>query len=260
MNNLGERMKEYERVTDVRLINRIPVLVRIDGKAFHTFTRGFMKPYDKVLMNAMQRTMKYLCEHIEGCVLGYTQSDEISLVIWNSNPFAEPWFDNKLQKITSITASMATWAFNMFFREEQLKYQYSIEEESYYYKHMNALNQAALFDSRAYNMPMYEVENYFIWRQQDCTRNAVQMAARTYYSHKEVQNKDGNELQELLFQKGINFNDYPEAFKRGSCCIKIPTEVETSKGMAVRNKWDIDKNIPIFTADRSYIKHFAFRE
>ena len=253
-------MKEYERVTDVRLINRIPVIVRIDGKAFHTFTRGFMKPYDTVLMNAMQLTMKYLCERIEGCVFSYTQSDEISLVIWNSNPLAEPWFHNKLQKITSITASMATWAFNQFFREEQAKYEYSIEDETHYHKHINALNSAALFDSRAYNMPMYEVENYFIWRQQDCTRNAVQMAARTYYSHKEVQNKDSDELQEMLFQKGINFNDYPKAFKRGSCCIKIPTAVETPNGTVVRNKWAITTNIPIFTADRRYIKQFAFGE
>ena len=114
---LGTRMKEfYENVPKTRLVRRIPVAIRLDGKAFHTFTRGFQKPFDEVLGKAMRKTMKYLCENIQGCVLGYTQSDEITLILvdyQNLNSCA--WFDYEVQKMCSIAASMATMAFNKFF-------------------------------------------------------------------------------------------------------------------------------------------------
>ena len=115
--NLGTRMKEfYEQVPKFRLYRRTPVAIRIDGKAFHTFTRGFQKPFDEILIRSMQATMKYLCENIQGCVLGYTQSDEITLILIDyKNLNSDAWFDYEIQKICSIAASMATMAFNKFF-------------------------------------------------------------------------------------------------------------------------------------------------
>ena len=117
---LGTRMKEnYENVAKSKLIRRMPVAIRIDGKAFHTFTKGFNKPFDKVLMRAMQRTTKYLCKNIQGCVFGYTQSDEISLILVDYKKLnSSAWFDYQVQKMCSVAASMATIAFNRYFEEE----------------------------------------------------------------------------------------------------------------------------------------------
>ena len=122
--NLGTRMKEYyEQVPKFRLYRRTPVAIRIDGKAFHTFTRGIQKPFDEVLGNAMVRTMEYLCKNIQGCVFGYTQSDEITLLLIDYQTFeTSAWFDYEIQKICSISASMATMAFNKYFREEIQKF------------------------------------------------------------------------------------------------------------------------------------------
>ena len=103
---LGTRMKKYEYVTRTHLINRCPAIIRIDGKAFHTFTRGFKKPFDEILIKSMQETMKYLCENIQGCVLGYTQSDEITLVLVDYKKLDScAWFDYNIQKMCSISSS-----------------------------------------------------------------------------------------------------------------------------------------------------------
>lgn len=117
--DLGTRMKTfYEGIPKTRLMRRCPVAIRIDGKAFHTFTRGFNKPFDAVLIEAMQETMRYLCENIQGCVLGYTQSDEITLILVDYKKLnSSAWFDYEVQKMCSIAASMATMAFNNFFKE-----------------------------------------------------------------------------------------------------------------------------------------------
>lgn len=117
--NLGMRMKNnYESIPKARLMRRTPVAIRIDGKAFHTFTKGFEKPFDMVLIKSMQQTMKYLCENIQGCVFGYCQSDEITLILVDYQTLTtDAWFDYEVQKICSISASMATMAFNKFFAE-----------------------------------------------------------------------------------------------------------------------------------------------
>ena len=117
---LGDRMKQYEQVTQVRLIRRMPVILRLDGKSFHRFTRGFEKPFDPVMLTAMQNTMQELCNCVEGCVLGYTQSDEISLVLCDYQQLdTEAWFGNKLQKLCRISASICTSAFQKYFREAE---------------------------------------------------------------------------------------------------------------------------------------------
>lgn len=232
---LGDRMKRYEFVTRNYLTCRTPVIVRIDGRAFHTFTKGLEKPYDGDFMRLMQNTTLELCKEIPGCKLGYTQSDEISLLLtdWDNND-TQAWFQNNLSKIISITASLATLKFNNVL-EDKLQY------NGFSYK-FNNKRWKATFDSRAFNIPKEEVCNYFIWRQQDATRNAIQSAGQAYFSHSQLQNKNCNEIQEILWKENnINFDKYRTDFKRGSCVIKKD------------GKWDIDLDIPIFTQDRDYI-------
>lgn len=166
---LGDRMKNnYENITRYYLTRRMPVIIRIDGKAFHTFTRGFKKPFDDVLVKTMQDTMRYLCENIQGCVLGYTQSDEISLVLTDyAELTTDAWFGNNLQKMCSVSASMATLAFNKFFSHnvEDLESNLAQEHEtdgmtelvknmlSYYRIYRIALKKGAMFDSRVFTIP-----------------------------------------------------------------------------------------------------------
>ena len=258
---LGKRMKEfYEQVPKYRLMRRTPVAIRIDGKAFHTFTRGFQKPFDEVLIKSMQETMKYLCENIQGCVLGYTQSDEITLILIDYKKLnSSAWFDYELQKMCSIAASMATMAFNKFFKNEVDKFYYnhcSREDplfEKHYQTYRDAQYKGAMFDARAFNIPKEEVTNLLYWRQVDAARNSVQMAARAKFSHNECDNKNQSQLQEMLFQTyGINWNDYPTHMKRGSCCIK---KLYLSENGQIRSHWIIDNEIPIFKGeDRNYIE------
>lgn len=262
--DLAKRMKEYEAVPKTRLMNRVPVILRIDGKAFHTFTRGFHKPFDEILIKTMQETMKYLCENIQGCVLGYTQSDEITLILTDYKKLtSSAWFDYEVQKMCSIAASMATMAFNKFF--EQNVYDDnplgSVNSENceLINTYINAIKKGAMFDARCFNIPKEEVTNNLYWRQQDCTRNSIQMVGQANFSHKELQNKSCNDIQDMLFtQKDINWNDFPTYLKRGSCCIKEyyqSEEVDIKDGPCARSRWIIDENIPIFKAEgREYIE------
>lgn len=248
--NLGSRMKEYEHANRTLLTRRMPLIIRLDGKAFHTFTKGLKKPFDEVLMNAMQETARFLCENIQGCKLAYTQSDEISLLITdyeNINTCA--WFDKNIEKMVSISASMATLSFNKAFESMAREYVKDLSKEEasvYSNKYMKAL-----FDSRVFLLPKDEVVNYFIWRQQDCVRNSIQMVGQSEFSHKELHKKNCNDIQEMLYQqRNINWGTYPTYKKRGTCIIKKQIE----KNGAIRNIWEPDKEIPTFTKNREYIQ------
>ena len=234
--DLGTRMKEYEKCYNFKLTKRAPVILRIDGKAFHTMVKKWKceKPFDEKLIETMMNVTKYLCENISGCEIGYVQSDEISLLLRNNQTLnTQPWFDNKLQKICSITASMATRMFNTC--------QWIAENP-------------AMFDCRVFVLPEDEVCNYFIWRQQDASRNSVQMLARSMYSHRECNNKNCDELQEMCFLKDQNWNNLNTYKRRGSCVVKVLKEIATPSGeMITRNKFEIDYEIPVFTQDRDYI-------
>lgn len=274
-------MKGYENISRIYLTRRTPIIIRIDGKAFHTFTRGFARPFDDVLVKSMQNTAKYLCENIMGCKLAYTQSDEISLLLVDYEKLeTQAWFDNNLQKMVSVAASMATMAFNKFFtnnvKNEIMEYKASLVPQSvelqekikkYYDTLKQALEKGAMFDARAFTLPKEEVNNYFIFRQQDATRNSIQMVAQSNFSQKELQGKNCNVLQDMLHeQKGINWNDYPTVYKRGSCIIKVCDviiqydEVGNICGSTERTKWIVDKEIPIFTQDRNYINKYVMLE
>ena len=268
--SIGDRMKSYENAYRIYFPRRLPVVIRVDGRAFHTFTRGFDKPFDEVLRKSMQDTAKALCESVAGCKLAYVQSDEVSLLVTNDDTIeTQPWLGNGLQKLTSITASVATLAFNRAFQrisdarclEDFLLTPEEHEEEMKYERKQRALmyqNVAytATFDSRAFVIPADEVVNYFIWRQQDAIRNSIQMVAQSLYSHRELQGKKGSELQEMIFQKGINWNDYPVECKRGACVVRTVEEVNG----VVRHKWNVDANIPTFTKDRWYIERSFVHE
>lgn len=260
--SLGDRMKGYEYVSRNYLPRRIPVIIRIDGKAFHTFTKGFAKPFDHVLMSAMQDTMKYLCENIQGCVFGYTQSDEITLVLTDYATIkTDAWFGYNVQKMCSIAASMATVNFNQSFRVfSSIAYEGETNPSSElilrYQWHLAALTKGAMFDARAFSMPKDEVCNCLIWRQQDATRNSIQAVGQANFSHAELQNKSCNVIQEMLFsEKNINWNDFLPDEKRGTACFK---RVETITGkdgnQYQRGKWIVDHDTPIFTQDRSYVE------
>ena len=177
--DLGIRMKTfYEQIPKTKLMRRCPVAIRIDGKAFHTFTRGFQKPFDEVLIKSMQETMKYLCENIQGCVLGYTQSDEITLILVDYKKLtSSAWFDYEVQKICSIAASMATMAFNKFFRNNVGDYLYENYDDQYLADYIetlqNAVDKGAMFDARCFNIPKEEVTNLLYWRQDDAAKNCI---------------------------------------------------------------------------------------
>lgn len=250
--DLAKRMKTYEAVSKTTLVRRMPVIVRCDGRSFHTFTRGFDKPFDGVLMDAMKGTMKYLCQNIQGCVLGYTQSDEITLVLIDYKKLtSSAWFDNEVQKICSIAASMATSAF---YREFLNSMQHFCDSDDYDFcmwgKYNEAISNGAMFDARCFNVPKEDVCNNIYWRQLDATRNSIQMVGQANFSHKQLQNKSCAQIQEMLFtEKGINWNDFSTDKKRGSCCVK------TDEG------WVIDNDIPIFKGDgRKYIEDLIFIE
>jgi tRNA(His) 5'-end guanylyltransferase len=278
---LGIRMKTYyEQIPKTKLMRRTPVAIRIDGKAFHTFTKGFQKPFDEVLINSMQRTMKYLCENIQGCVLGYTQSDEITLILVDyKNLNSDAWFDYEVQKMCSIAASMATMAFNRFFAEEvhdfrnRMKYDdngyLDNDEYNLWTVYNKAINKGAMFDARVFNISKEEVTNLIYWRQLDATRNSIQMVGQANFSHKELHGKSCNKIQDMLLtKKDINWNNFPTHQKRGSCCVKSDTTItgatvlengEIETNTIERPHWYIDNEIPIFKGeDRAYIDKLIF--
>lgn len=250
--SIGNRMKNYEAVSDIRLVNRMPIILRIDGRAFHTFTRGLKKPFDEVFVKTMQETMQKLCENIDSCVLGYTQSDEISLLLVNYDILERtPWFDNRIQKICSIASSIAVYWFVRQFRENAAPY---LDGEDGKYSDIlkKKIDTPVQFDCRAFNIPKEDVTNNFYWRQLDASRNSILSVGYANFSTEELHGKNCNEVQDMLHeQRGINWNDLPTHLRRGSCCKKVTKSINGVE----RHIWEIDKEIPTFKGDgREYIE------
>ena len=276
--SLGDRMKGYENVSRNYLTRRVPVLIRLDGKAFHSFTKGMQKPFDRFLMTVMQETMLSLCKEIQGCVFGYTQSDEITLVLTDYKTIkTDAWFGYNIQKMASVSASIATLEFNRIFREKSnyVKAAAFLEgkkdesgvlnpEDGLVRRSMLLASKynKALFDSRCFSVPEDEVCNCLIWRQQDATRNSIEAAGQANFSHSELHGKSCNEIQDMLFtKKGINWNDYPTDFKRGAACYRVNTTVEMPDRMTPGNNievtrriWTVDCDIPVFSQDRDFVE------
>jgi len=245
--SLGDRMKGYyEARTQSFLPRRTNSMIRLDGKAFHTYTKGFKRPYDLGLMHVMDNTAIALCERIQGAKMAFVQSDEISIIMTDyDDQQTDAWFDGNVQKITSISASIATAAFNngMYLDEEILA----------------NMDKVAYFDSRVFTLPsQIEVVNCFLWRQQDATRNSVSMAAQSMFSHKELHKKNTSEMHEMMFQKGVNWNDYPVGFKRGRAIVK-ETYLHSGRNKKTgemaethRSRW-VSVEPPIFSQEPSFI-------
>lgn len=235
---LGDRMKGYERVTQNKLIPKMPVIIRLDGKAFHTFTKGLERPFDESLHDAMLHTTHNLVHAIQGAVFAYTQSDEISILLRDWDKITtESWFNGNIQKVVSVSASMATAHFNNLFNHP---------------KH----TVPALFDSRVFQLPFNEVTNYFIWRQRDAERNSVNMLGQSQFSHKQLQGKNVSQVQDMLMTQldaPVNWNDIDTWKKRGACITSDYVEKESGK---LRRVLALDNEIPIFTQDRGYIDQY----
>ena len=199
--NFGDRMKMYENQTcGIKLIPRIPVIARLDGKGFSKFTKGLKRPYDERLSNLMIETVKYLVKETNANC-GYTQSDEITLMWYTDKVDSSIYFDGRLFKMLSDLSAMASVYFNRRLVE-------FLPEKS---------DKMPRFDARVYNVPtLDEAVNSFLWREQDATKNSISMAAQAFYSHKQLMGKNGSDKQEMLFEKGVNWNDYPSFFKRGT--------------------------------------------
>lgn len=289
--DLAERMKGYEKRNRYYLQRRMPVILRLDMRAGHSFTKGFERPFDEVFIKSMQETAQYLCENIQNCKLSYQQSDEITLLLVDYDKLnTDCFFDYRVDKLCSIAASMATMAFNNIFskyvKEFDLELAYNDngidteENRKLWEIYKKAINKGAMFDARCFNIPKEEVTNLIYWRQLDASRNSIQMVGQANFSHKELQNKSCNDIQDMLMtQKGINWNDFPTYQKRGSCCVKENHFIENEKGTQIcfpegcsdpfedeealtgvyRSSWIIDTEIPIFKGEgREYIDRLVF--
>jgi len=261
--SLGDRMKEfYENRAKTKLTRRMPCIIRLDGCHFHSFTKGFAKPFDKRLVEAMQETTLELCKNIQGCVFGYTQSDEITLVLVDYNTIDTcAWYDYEVQKICSVVTSMATLYFNRIFhnkvREFSNKHYKAMTDPKTYgeelsnsinklFKSYNrAISAGACFDARCFNVPISDVCNCILWRQKDAERNSINSLGQSWFSHKELQNKSTSQVQDMLFEKyGINWNNISTIEKRGTAVIKDEN-----------GKWFIDTEMPILRGeDRAYVE------
>ncbi len=259
--SLGDRMKEYEGVPRTTLVRRVPVMMRLDGKAFHTFTRGLPRPYCRSFHECMWEAAKYLCENIQGAQVAYVQSDEISILLTDyADIKTEAWYDYQVQKMASVAAAMCSVAFTRAYLKFMVFPEGAHEDPEDMRDSFDSLKLPS-FDCRVWNLPKEEVVNCFIWRQQDATRNAIQMAGQSQFSHKELHGVNCDGIQEMLFSKcGINFNDYPVPQKRGVCVVKqkYRLQVPIGSGNTIeRSMWVVDENIPIFTADRDYIQRLV---
>lgn len=240
-------MKDYEMRSSFYLPRRTYAIIRLDGKAFHTFTKGFKRPFDEDLINMMDNTAKHLCEQIQGVKLAYVQSDEITLVLTDFDDVkTQAWFGNNIQKMCSISAALATAEFNYLYD--------SYLSSNALFSTKSSKKSLPVFDSRVFCIPeQEEVKNCLIWRQEDATKNSITSVALSYYSAKEIHGKNSNEKQEMIFQKGLNWNNLPVGQKRGRLIIKQqkPGQAVNKKtGETIsftRNSWE-SVETPIFTS------------
>jgi len=236
--DLDSRMKNYEKRYELPI--NLPVIIRVDGRAFHTFTCGMEKPFDNKFIDMMNTIGIKLCDEIQNCKLAYLQSDEISFLVYNGIG-SSAWFDNDVQKICSVSASFA-----------------SAIGTKYILDNIPRKNRSVVsFDSRAFILPPKDVVNYFLWRQQDCERNSLQMFARKFYSQKDLQNRNGEYMHRMIHEKGDDWNSLPPSLKRGRCIVKKLEDISVNndyfEGKVTINRWTVDLEIPEFKENRNYI-------
>jgi tRNA(His) guanylyltransferase len=254
---LGDRMKRYEATTRFTLPRRTYTILRVDGRSFHTWTRGLEKPYDTEFMSFMDMAAFALCEQIPGAQFAYVQSDEISvLAVDFLNINTEPWFEGNVQKWASVGASIATAEFNVYVASAYFGRMYDMEHDPEAGKDYSKIAKKApdaVFDGRVYTIPdLIEVENYFVWRQQDAERNSVMMLARAYASHKQLAGKNRAAQHEIIHAAGDNWAKHPTNFKHGRVIHKTVKLNNPAEG--VRSNWKVNDKTPVFTKDREYLR------
>jgi tRNA(His) 5'-end guanylyltransferase len=240
MGTLTDRMKLYEGAAQTHLTRRMPCLLRLDGRAFHSYTRGLERPWDVGLERCMQATMLGLCEEVAGCVLGYQQSDEISLLLVDYMKFETmPWFDNNVQKLVSVAASIATQSF-LFAAALHLPAK---------------AGHPAHFDARAFALPREEVNNYFVWRQQDAVRNSILGLGQAHFSPRQLHGQNTDQIQEMLWQEHhINWSqDTPTYRKRGATCRRVSVV-----GLQDARPWQVDLEPPTFSVMPGYVDQWVW--
>ena len=235
---LGDYLKRQEACWDAKLPARLPYVVRLDGRGFHRWVRqtGCEKPFDHRLGDLMAQTLKYTCEQMGVAVFGYTQSDEMSILVREDLQELgyEAWFDGRVEKICSLSAAFATYAFNSGNPFEK--------------------KVPAFFDARVFVLPPESLEAYFIWRQNDATKNSLSMLAQSLYTQKELQGKRRADLHELCFRKGCNWNDLPIPDKRGRAVYKVAMEKpKRDGGTVLRTAFAVDDAIPVFAEDHVWL-------
>lgn len=248
---LSTRIKDYyEDRTKTFLTRRMITIIRLDGRGFSKFTKNLNKPFDDGFSDDMDQTAIYLCENIQGAKFAYTQSDEISIVLTDFDTLeSEAWFDYNVQKMVSISASLATAKFNELRLIRRCKNNYNQITSADI-----SANKLAMFDSRVFQVPsVAEMANAIILRQQDATRNSISMAASSVYEHEETKSKSGKEKQEMLFQKGINWNNYLPKYKRGVIIKKEYVNIPNPfNDVTIRSKW-MTVETPIFTENQAFL-------
>lgn len=237
--DLTIRMKAYEAVSDIHLMRRTPVIVRLDGKNFSTFTRSMKKPFDSAFKMCMTAVAKRLCAEAQNCRMAFHGSDEISLLLVDYRTLTtSPWFDNDVMKVTSVSAAIATAAF-----AEELLSQGVFDVKN---------KRFPVFDSRCFNVPERDVVNYFVWRQRDIMRNSVSAAAQSVFSHKDLQGVNRDQMIDMLkLRRGIDWNDYGHHFRQGSVIIRDAEVL----GNVTRHRW-VEHAAPLFKDDRQYVEKF----
>lgn len=259
MGQLYNRMKRYEAVSEITLMCNTPVIMRLDGRSFRTFTKGVQKPFDDYVRQAMELTMLDMCKETGCCLFGYTQSDEISLLLYDKGADTEAWFGNNVQKLCSICAGLSSVSFNRHFREIVTNGWETLTEEQQltYSKKFDK----AVFDCRVFNIPQHEITNYFICRQQDAIRNSVQSLAQKYYNQSELEKCGRQKQLEMIKAKGDDWESYALMYRHGIACIKVPTVINGGTPFeATRKKWVFEHDLPIFTEDAKYVNKAVYSD
>ena len=256
-NRLDERMKEYEKAAQHYLTKRTPVIIRVDGKAAHTYTKNVLKPYDNIFHQAMDNAMILVAKEIQGCYFAYNESDECSFVLQDYETLTtDAWFSYRTDKLCSIAASLMTLYFNKEFQKIIDNYiwdyhhslvpqsmEIQIAENKYQDVLKECNNKGLVFDARCFNIPKDEIVNYFFYRQLDAVRNSIQSCGQYYFFHKELHKKNTKDILEMLKQKGVSWETSPICVQRGTACYK------TEEG------WVLDKNMPMLKGDgRKYLE------
>lgn len=233
---LGSELKAIEKSFEVTLPVQTPVIMRLDGKAFHTFTRGFEKPFSADIHQAMVFAAAGLCKEIQNARFAYTQSDEISILIYESADRSQTWFGNRIQKMCSVAASFCANSFNDVLRIRGIDC------------------PKANFDVRVFSLPKEKVAAYFQWRQEDAVRNSISMLAQAHFSHKKLHKKNRREMRAMLQSKGINWEDLEDWKRNGSTIVKMWREKEGPNGELVhRSYWDALDKCPNYEACNIFV-------